>query len=782
MNTSQRIPFHVEINQIIELLARQIYQSPLALLRENCQNAYDAILMRQHLGQSFEPQIEIILTPTQVKIEDNGIGMTRSDLEHYYWKAGSSGKNNPEARAAGVVGTFGIGAMANFGIASTLTVISESAINRQRTRCHAKRDTLSATEGCIDMIDEPNIGQPGTVVIAEIPTESPVNIDEATAYIVEFVRYLDIVVTVNGSVVSRDSFEATVVKPIAGWSDNTSSAEFSSQIKADAELVVANTGEVWLGLRNIHFEGSPIDGIVLLWQGMNRIRTFRSKFALADAAVSSSYNFGGIANLAVMEPTAGREAVTTSSLQLLQTIVTESDQYVSEKIATIPLSNSNTPFMDWASRHKRYELCSKLRIRLEPDNRTIALDEISERSKTKPFNYFEGSDQAIIAQYATDEKPLIVVSSSQPRRRCELAYLSSYCNTTRIVDAPTVLSRKAESALSLEESAFALRLMSIVQADYFVNIRVEFGKISHNLPVHIDTSSKPIEILLDSDSDTVTMMLKLYQEDSTALTGMAKDFVRNIIFPKISQFVPSSTRQGAEAFLRAIHQPRDLFEYEKSDLGNLSEIWEKYLQGGLSLTEAAKQSANIARTTIQSFERTSAQRVASIIPDVLESERILDQVKSSDEPVDETDALPAITRLEIESFAKLLTIDEGEAPLKGYRCFIAITDRARRDRGEFFLQPHRTQIVWGGQKALYIFQHHSGHFGLYYDLQSMELLSSTAGGRAFTTCTIVLKNQIYIPVPNELLESFIPQDVERKRFEVRFELLYPEIGQGLSRQ
>ncbi len=777
MSTTERIPFHVEMNQIIEVLARQIYQSPLALLRENCQNAYDAILMRRHLGQLFEPEIKILLTPTQVKIVDNGIGMTRLDLENYYWKAGSSGKNNPEARAAGVVGTFGIGAMANFGIASALTVISESALDGQRTRCRAERDTLSATEDCIDMIAEPSTGQPGTTVIADIPANTPVNTNEATSYITEFVRYLDIVVTANGNRVSQDSFENSVIKPSAGWSDYTDSVELSSQLKANVEIAIANTGEVWLCLRNIHYGGSPLDGIILLWQGMHQLRTFRSRFALAKTAVGSSYNFGGVANLAILEPTAGREAITTSSLQILQTIVTESDKFVSEKIAATPLSNVNTCFMDWASRHGRYELCSKLRIRLEPDNRSIALEEVKERSRTKPLNYFEGSDPAMVDQYATDEEPLIVISSSQPRRRCELSYLSSYCNVTRIVDTPTVLSRKAEKDLTLEESAFKLRLMGILQTDYFVDARVDFGKISHRLPVHIDTSDKPIRITLDSDGSSVAMMLRLYQEDSTLLTGMAKDFIRNVIFPKISTLVPSSTRQGAEAFLRALRQPRDIFEYEKSDLGSLSEIWEKYLQGDLSLTAAAGESANIARATIQSFDRSSAEKVSSVIPDVLESEQLLEQVKAPGEPIDETDALPAITRLEKKSAAKLLVIDEGETALKGYRCFVAITDRARRDRGEFFLQPHRTQIVWGGQKALYIFQHHSGQFGLYYELQSAELLSDTAGGRAFSTCTIVLKNQVYIPVPDELREKFIPQGTERKRFEIRFELLYPELGE-----
>ncbi len=34
------------------------------------------------------------------------------------------------------------------------------------------------------------------------------------------------------------------------------------------------------------------------------------------------------------------------------------------------------------------------------------------------------------------------------------------------------------------------------------------------------------------------------------------------------------------------------------------------------------------------------------------------------------------------------------------------------------MQPHQTFVVWGGQKALFIFQHHFGRFRLYYDLQT----------------------------------------------------------------
>jgi len=248
------------------------------------------------------------------------------------------------------------------------------------------------------------------------------------------------------------------------------------------------------------------------------------------------------------------------------------------------------------------------------------------------------------------------------------------------------------------------------------------------------------------------------------------------VFPKITHLVPSSTRQGAEAFLRSIRRGREMFEYEKADLGSLSEIWQEYLDGKISLDDAARQSTAIVRTSVQVFDRSATTRVASVIPDVLENQQRLAETHPLE--TDELEAMPAITRTEKESSVKLLTIEESEADLKGYRCFIALTDRVRQERADFFLQPHRTEIVWGGQKVLYIFQHHSGQFGLYYELQGTEVFSEIPGGRAFPTCTIVLKNQVYIPVPDEIRSKFIPQETSKKRFEIRCELLYPDDGLG----
>ena len=173
----------------------------------------------------------------------------------------------------------------------------------------------------------------------------------------------------------------------------------------------------------------------------------------------------------------------------------------------------------------------------------------------------------------------------------------------------------------------------------------------------------------------------------------------------------------------------------------------------------------------QLIDSSNAAPVRDVMPDVVENERT---TRGEHQP--SLEPQPSIQRLDIETERKPLTIADDEEPLKGYRCFLAITDRVREEKGDFFLQPHRTSVVWGGQKALFIFEHQSGRFGLYYDLQAPGLIAPLSGGGTFETCTIVMKNRIFIPVPEALRSSFLPQAGEKKRLEARCDILHrPDI-------
>ena len=93
------------------------------------------------------PRIDVRLKPDTVTVSDNGNGMTADELESNYWYAGNSGKNTEDARKAGVVGTFGIGAMANFGIAERLEVETESSVTGERSRSSVAKENLSINPG-----------------------------------------------------------------------------------------------------------------------------------------------------------------------------------------------------------------------------------------------------------------------------------------------------------------------------------------------------------------------------------------------------------------------------------------------------------------------------------------------------------------------------------------------------------------------------------------------------------------------------------------------------------
>ena len=57
-----------------------------------------------------------------------------------------------------------------------------------------------------------------------------------------------------------------------------------------------------------------------------------------------------------------------------------------------------------------------------------------------------------------------------------------------------------------------------------------------------------------------------------------KDFVRVQIYPKIQQFVPSSTRDGVDALRKLLQRNRELYRYEETDLGDLEGILGEYSQ------------------------------------------------------------------------------------------------------------------------------------------------------------------------------------------------------------
>src|SRR3990170_609523 len=120
----------IDFESILGAISKQIYETPLAFIRENVQNAVDAIRI-QALRENTDPgedryRIDITIEDKKIVVRDNGTGMSAGDLQNFFWTIGASGKRTPEALAAGCVGMFGIGGFANFGVCESLEVISQT--------------------------------------------------------------------------------------------------------------------------------------------------------------------------------------------------------------------------------------------------------------------------------------------------------------------------------------------------------------------------------------------------------------------------------------------------------------------------------------------------------------------------------------------------------------------------------------------------------------------------------------------------------------------------------
>lgn len=755
----RKIAFKVEFSRILDLLADQIYQSPLALLRENTQNAFDAVRMREALGQRFEPLIRVVVDGETVVVTDNGIGMTPQEIETNYWYAGKSGKNSDAARAAGVVGTFGIGAMANFGIADELAVETESAISGERTLSSVRKTELSTDTKSILITPMPPTGEAGTTVRAQLAPNSRLSIDEARSYLAGFVEFVDLPVLFNEEQISGANHRSFLPSEKSAWTERRSNLSLGGVVTGDLELLGMASGELRIVLENLTApSGTGRTGSIVLVQGRNSIRTLRSGFGLATIALHSLYHWGGVVDLPFLKPTAGREALDAASNQQLQNLIAELDKTISPLAADHPESFGNEGFLHWVANTRQFRLCGPLEVAPRPGGGSEPLSSVVKRAGVR---YYAGRDEAVIATYASEDEPLVVVSRRSPRRDCELGYLVAH-EVKQVDITPRVLEEIPVHKQSLAHSALATRIARILEEDYFLAAEVLFGSISGELPMLVTETEIPITIYLDPHSSAVAPLLRLYEDDFNAFSPFVKDFIRSTVFPRVSKLVPSSTRQGAEAFLRHLRSNREWFEYELDDKADIEEIWKGLNSGRLTLTEAAERLTDLERSVVE-VSRAATAPVSSVVREMDTGE-----LEGAEVP-DPFGPRPGIDRREEETSARILTSD---VPVNGYKCFLSISDRVQREKGDFFLQPHSTEVVWGGRKVVFVFQHHSGRFGLYYDILCPGLVGAVSGGGPSLTSTILTKDRTFIPVPDEIAATFLPEAGERKRLEIRCDILY----------
>ena len=335
-----------------------------------------------------------------------------------------------------------------------------------------------------------------------------------------------------------------------------------------------------------------------------------------------------------------------SSNQLLQQIVWALDNLISPIAAEHDESFANDGFLQWITVTGQFGLCGKLEVVPRPSGKLEVLASLVKRSGVR---YYNGNNESVIQTYASEDEPLIVLSRRGPRRDCELGYLTTQ-GVKEVDITPRVKQELPITSQSFDLSALATRVALILEEDYFLGVDIRFGEISGGLPLLVTDTEMPVKIYLDPDSSSVAPLLALYRDDYDAFAPFVKDFVRSAIFPRIAKLVPSSTREGAEAFLRHLRSNRELFEYEFDDKADLDEIFEELRAGRLTNVEAAQRLIDRDRSVVD-VSGASTEPLSSVVSEIREE-------TTEGDPQDFFEASPGIDRREQETNARILTSEE----------------------------------------------------------------------------------------------------------------------------
>ena len=768
MSTNSKLSFQIEVRRILEILSNDIYDSPYALLRENIQNAYDAILMRMQFEgeKSFQPKIVVNINSKFITIQDNGIGMNIDVISNNFWKAGSSGKNNAIAQKAGVVGTFGIGAMANFGVCKSLKVTTHYVEGNETIETFAKRESLSITEECIEINKYNQEREAGTEIIAELDDSLTLTVEGAISYLNPYIKYLSVPVFINGSIVSQHKYlDIFEVKAENIYKTEIHHIHIHNGLSFELKINYTNQNIVKVNCYNIIRNSEKIKGDIALSQSVGGIYGLRNYFGLAPIPISGFFNFGGVVNLSTLVPTAGREALSRQSIETVSQIINAIETKIAESMSELEVSDLNSGFLNYVASKNNFQLAKNIKIAVQPNDERWNLGKIAQTVDGKKIYYYSGRDSSTILQFGNENSYLLLLSQDNPRRRIQLEYIKQL-DIEEVPDKAIVLKKFETRDLLFSEVSLVLRITNILNEDYLIaDSKVYVANISHQVPSLVEYKDNIVIVYLSRQSSAVKQVLQIYSTDWSLFGSFVKDFVRNHLYQKFSPYVPSSTKQGADALHKILMRNRELYKYEYSDLGALESLLSEYVSGDIDFPEVLKKSTSIIKTHSQFVRQNQVGTVEQEIPSIIENNTV------EDITFDEYGAVPPIIRRETKTDKKILKTDKPYLHLNNFTLFLSLSDKIFKSQMEFFLEPHTTKVIWSMHKVVYIFTHASNNLSLYYDIELKEKLSDeSTGGRPIPTTTIITENKIFIPIIPELNKYF---DIHEgaKEFYVRYDII-----------
>lgn len=758
------VSMEFDAKQMIRLLGNDLYDSPLAMLRENVQNAYDAILERRLVDSTFKPLIQISITNETVVIEDNGIGMNRQILANNYWKAGNSGKNNPQSMEAGVVGHFGIGALANFGVCTKLEIYTHRYGESAAYSSEALRDKLNV-KGSIPVITTNGNSIPvGTKVIATLDQPGTISVNGAINYLRQYIEYIDIPVLVNGLAFPQKKID--FVKKITGKEVRDPQLSYKMDVGYGNQFPLS----VDIFVYDIKMLDTSLKGYIYLNSRDNGILGLRNGFGLAGVNVPTDYEFGGVANLENLVPTAGREAVSRDSISLVSTIVRSVESIWTSIISSDPICDSYRNFLLYLANHFVELQASHIKIKYANEDNYIELGSIT-RQNASHYKFADGVDSTVLAKFKNSEECVLSVSDNTYRKRIQRKYLQNV-GVKSIPNDIQVIKEYSRNEISLDQFFILSELKSIIEEDYYVkDFDVKFADISHLLNVFVthDLATGKFCIYLSPNNSDVQRLISVRSENYRLFTPIAKDFVRVVLYQQFSAFIPKGVKERTDYISRVLHNEKDEYIIPYEMTGGMDDMIGKLRAGEISTDEFVRFAKAERNKHQQTIKQSQVGDVSEVIQDIENNSLNTSKDAVKNVTAEDIVPMPSILCLDVETDLRVLKTEIVTPVLQNNKMFMALTDKMVNQKRIFFSNPHTTRILWSMHRLIYIFTDALGKNTLYYDLELTRKIPDSTGGKSIRSTTIITKDKIFVPIVPELYEYFNLNMDEKLKFFVHFD-------------
>ena len=731
----------IEFESVLKAISKQIYDTPHAFIRENVQNAIDAVRI-QALRDERETnderyRIEVVVDGRTVTVRDNGIGMSRAHLQDYFWTIGSSGKRGREARDAGCVGMFGIGGFANFGVCDSLQVTSQDSSSPTGTQTHLSADDIQEAGAAIPSVavrDSDAASPRGTIVVGELSAMP--HVEELKTYLRSFVRFVPVSITFNGERISQQRF--------LGPEDpeNLTAIGDASTKWPIGDMILV--GRLWedrghtlvASIEELHRGGNRVALKGRLRFENGSIEAFKRGFKLCATQVPSTIGISGRLDSDVFMPTAGRDSLDAGTASLLGQLGAMLEELAVDTVLKSPerIAQHTRVFRYIHARGLVHKM-DNVPVRLA-DGTEAQLADVKQWANEGNVGVFYGSTQKHALNQVMQAQGHVVVqlSSDRFRRAAEQSYLKRYCRAKPfegIIDCAEVYD-----ALSRFERIFLSEIEQNIARSYEIrNFSLIAGRLTEDIPAFVKerSSSRSIDIFVDVRHGEIKKLEKLGLRPLTY--SLISRFCQEYLGPSLKKWSPRFFGDGALNL--------ELFAKRRSELWIL-------VKDDIGVVRKAGQRQVVTRQDV------AVVNVAGPLPQAYASEK--------------------------KRTHRLLQIvdDEGSTGLGGY--YIRLPDRAYDAYGDLVAGCESNGVVWAGNKMTFVASDGvSAQFQ--YEIRLDEIVATEVDGilRAEGAMELdrprqELFNGIYFAIPGSLERFLIPRGEQEIRLNLDTEWIDMRTG------